>query len=238
MTSRVAIVKSAGRADAFAEAVLGQGLTPVLVSPFLVEEHEDAHQGLCTALTRRVAWLAVTSPHAAVEVLEMFSMESFNVAAVGQGTASALQAIGFEIDVVGDGGAEELGAKIVEAGLTKGDVVVHACGEDSRTELRRAIEAAGGVYVPVVVYRMVPDPIGERAASGEFAAVIVGSPGLARRAATLFPSRPIAIAIGRTTASALRDIGWPAAAVAARPTAADVAAALAAALGHGRSGSP
>ena len=232
MTVRVAIVKSAGRADAFAEAVRALGLTPVLVSPFQVEEHDDAHRDLCRAFTGRVAWFAVTSPHACVEVLEMFCMESFKVAAVGQGTASALQALGFEVDLVGDAGAESLGAKIVDAGLARGDVVVHACGEDARPELRRVIEAAGGVYVPVVVYEMVPDPVGERAATGEFAAVVVGSPNLARRAAELFPSRPPAVAIGRTTASAMRDLGWTPAAVAARPVPQDVAAALESALGR------
>lgn len=232
MEDRVAIVKSAGRADAFAQAVRGLSMTPVLVSPFQVEEHENAHRELCSALTGSVAWFAVTSPHAAVDVLEMFCMEPFKVAAVGQGTASALQALGFEVDLVGDGGAESLGRKIVAAGLPPGAVVVHACGEDARPELRRVIEAAGGVYRPVVVYEMVPDAVGERAAVGEFAAVVVGSPNLARRAKDLFPARPPAVAIGRTTAAAMRDLGWPPAAVAATPTPDDVAAALKRALGR------
>jgi uroporphyrinogen-III synthase len=233
VTSRVAIVKSAGRADAFAEAVRALGFTPVLVSPFQVEPVEDAHARMCAALTGSVAWLAVTSPHA-VEHLEMFSMETFRVAAVGQGTATALQSAGYdEIHVVGDGGAESLATKIVEAGIEPGDVVVHPCGEDSRQELRRVIEAAGARYVPVPVYRMVADPIGERAATGEFVAVVVGSPNLARRAAELFPKRPPAVAIGRTTAAALRDLGWPPAAVAAKPVADDVAAALQRVLGAG-----
>jgi uroporphyrinogen-III synthase len=227
---RVAIVKSAGRADAFADAVRGLGLTPVLVSPFQVEEHEAAHHEMCAALTGRVAWLAVTSPHAAVGVLALFAMEPFRVAAVGRGTASALQALDFDVDVVGDAGADALGWKIVAAGLKPGETVVHACGEDARPDLRRVVEGAGAVYLPVVVYRMVPDPVGERAASGEFDAVVIGSPNLAQRAAQLFPSHPPAVAIGRTTASALRELGWPPAAVAALPTADDVAAALAHAL--------
>jgi len=228
---RVAIVKSAGRADAFAEAVRELGCTPVLVSPFRVEEHDDAHEELTKALAQRVAWFAVTSPHATVDVLEMFSSGSFRVAAVGQGTASALQSRGFDVDLVGEGGAEALGWKIVAAGLAAGDVVVHACGEDARPELRRVVEGAGGVYVPVIVYRMVRDPVGERAATGEFAAVVVGSPNLAHRAAELFPARPPSVAIGRTTAAALRDLGWPPAAVAAMPTAEDVASALERVLG-------
>ena len=232
MTDRVAIVKSAGRADVFAEAVRELGCTPVLVSPFRVEEREDANDDLGKALTSRVAWFVVTSPHASVDAIEMFCMEPFRVAAVGQGTASALQSRGFEVEIVGEGGAEALGRQIVAAGLTAGGVVVHACGEDARPELRRVIEGAGGLYVPVIVYRMVRDPVGERAAHGEFAAIVVGSPNLAHRAAELFPARPPAVAIGRTTAAALRDLGWPPAAVAAKPTAQDVAAALRSVLGR------
>ncbi len=230
MTARVAIVKSAGRADAFAQAVREIGLVPVLVSPFRVEEDDDAFEELRKVLAGSVAWLAVTSPNAVVEVLEQFHKRSFRVAAVGQGTATALQGLGFDVTLVGDGGAEALGWKIVAAGLAPGDVVVHACGEDARQELKRVVAGAGGVYKPVVVYRMAPDPVGERAAEGEFAAVLVGSPNLAQRAAELFPSHPPAVAIGRTTASAMRDLGWPPAAVAAAPTPDDAAAALQRAL--------
>lgn len=230
MTARVAIVKSAGRADAFAQAVREIGLVPVLVSPFRVEEDDDAQAALRKALAGRVAWLAVTSPHAAVESLEAFRKRDFRVAAVGQGTATALQGLGFDVTLVGEGGSEALGWKIVAAGLGPGDAVVHACGEDARQELRRVVEGAGGQYVRVVVYRMVADPVGERAAEGEFAAVVVGSPNLAHRAMELFPSRPPAVAIGRTTAAALRDLGWPPAAVAAAPTPDDAASALQRAL--------
>jgi uroporphyrinogen-III synthase len=227
---RVAIVKSAGRADSFADAVRGLGLVPVLVSPFQVEPLDEAHGELCAAFTPRTAWCAVTSPHA-VPHLDMFTCETFRLAAVGRGTASALRSIGFdEIALVGEGGAESLAWKIVAAGLAPGDRVVHPCGEDARPEMRRVIEEAGGKYVPTPVYRMVPDPVGERAAQGEFAAVVVGSPNLARRAAELFPARPASVAIGRTTAAALRDLGWTPISVAATPTPDDVAAALARAL--------
>lgn len=230
MTGRVAIVKSAGRADPFAEAIRGAGFTPVLVSPFQVEEVPGAREALAEALASRPAWVAVTSPHA-VPVLEGADLRGARVAAVGAGTATAMQSAGFdEIAIVGEAGAESLGAKIVAAGVARGDAVLHPCGEDARADLGRVLAAAGARYVAVPVYRMVEDAVGERAATGAFAAVVVGSPNLARRAADLFPAHPPAIAIGRTTAAALRDLGWPPAAVAARPTPSDVAAALAAAL--------
>jgi len=228
--ARVAIVKSAGRADAFAEAVRAIGLAPVLVSPFRIEPVDDARDEVRLALIDGAAWLVVTSPHAAPHVAGLAS-GAFKVAAVGQGTASALQSAGFDdIALVGDGGGEALAERIVAAGLAAGGRVVHPCAEDARQEMRRVVERAGGVYVPVPVYRAVADAVGERAATGEFAAVVVGSPNLARRAVELFPARPPAVAVGRTTASALRDVGWPPAAVAATPTPADVAAALKRAL--------
>jgi uroporphyrinogen-III synthase len=226
---RVAIVKSAGRADPFADAVRGLGFTPVLVSPFRVEEIEDAASRLDAALAKGVKWLAVTSPHAAIPRLARAASCAARVAAVGEGTASALHALGCRVDLVGDAGAEALGRRIAATDLAPGDVVVHACGEDARQELRRVVEEAAATYLPVVVYRMVPDPVGERAAAGDFVAVVVGSPNLARRACDLFPRHPPAIAIGRTTAAALRDLGWSPAAVAATSSPSDVAAALASA---------
>jgi len=235
MTSpaRVAIVKSAGRADAFADAVREIGLAPVLVSPFQIEPIDGARAAVGAALgAKGTTWLVVTSPHA-VDACDGFVPEWFDVAAVGPGTASALQSREFNVDLIGEGGAESLGRQIVAMGVAPGDRVVHPCGEDARQELRRVIEGAGGTYVAVPVYRAVPDAVGERAAAGEFAAVVVGSPNLARRAYDLFPSRPPAVAIGRTTASALRDLGWTPAAVAATPTPEDVAAALTRALRRG-----
>lgn len=225
---RVAIVKSAGRADAFAEAVRGLGFVPVLVSPFREEPVAGGDAALAEALARRPRWIAVTSPHA-VRALEphLDQVARLSLTAVGPGTASALHSIGLRPAVVGDAGGEALARRMVAAGLVAGDVVVHPCAEESRRELGDALSAAGAVVLAVPVYRMVEDPVGERAAAGEFRAVVVGSPRLARRAAALFPKRPPAVAVGRTTAAAMRDLGWPPAQVAAMPTPEDVAGALA-----------
>ncbi len=226
--ARVALVKSAGRADVFAVAIRKAGFVPVLVSPFRVEAVEGASESLAAGLGRRPEWVAVTSPHAAPSLEEHRErIAGLRIAAVGQGTASSLQSIGLRPLVIGEAGGAALAAAMVDAGLRTGDVVLHPCGQRVRPELGEALRSAGAVVRPVVVYRMVDDPVGERAADGEFAAVIVGSPRLAERAAGLFPDRPRAIAIGRTTAAALRDLGWPPVAVAARATAADVVGALA-----------
>jgi uroporphyrinogen-III synthase len=233
---RVALVKSAGRADAFAEAVRGVGMVPVLVSPFREEQldPDPADVAFVARADAARAWIAVTSPHA-VPALERWRKDiplaGLHLAAVGAGTATALQAAGFRPEVVGDAGGAALARRMLDAGLRRGDPVVHPCGEESRHELADVLATAGVRVLAVAVYRMVPDPVGERAAQGAFAAVVVGSPRLAHRASELFRApRPPAIAIGRTTAAALRDLGWTPAAVAATPTPQDVAAALRAAV--------
>lgn len=231
--ARVAIVKSAGRADAFAEAVREAGFVPVLVSPFRCDPVAGAERALAEALSG-AAWVAVTSPHA---VAALAAQRAFlgraRIAAVGAGTASALHAEGLRAEIVGEMGGAALARKMTDEGVRRGDVVVHPCGVPARPELREALEAEGAAVRSVPVYEMAPDSVGERAAQGEFACVVVGSPRLAERASSLFPSRPPAIAVGRTTAAALRDLGWQPAAVAAQPTPRDVAAAVRAVAGSG-----
>lgn len=224
---RVALVKSAGRADAFAAAVHAAGGVPVLVAPFRREDVPHADAYLRAALLPPPDWVAVTSPHAAAVIGRVLPRGAgVRVAAVGPGTASALHSAGVRPDLIGDGGGTELGEALLAAGCAAGDTVVHAAGEPSRPELRARLAAEGVEVVTVSVYRMVPDPVGERSAAGRFDAVVVGSPRLAARAAELFEPRPPVVAIGRTTAAALRDLGWAPAAVAARPTPDDVEGAL------------
>ncbi|MCE9637531.1 MAG: uroporphyrinogen-III synthase [Planctomycetes bacterium] len=242
---RVAIVKSAGRADAFAKAVEQMGFVPVLVSPFR-EERIDGQDASFERLLRRgptpipgrpaagpPRWVAVTSPNAAW-VLESVNPwpDDVRIAVVGQGTASAVLATGRRVDLVGDAGGKALARRMIESDLAPGDVVLFPCGDETRPELTAELGDADVHVVTIPVYRMVDDPVGERAATGEFAAVVVGSPRLGERALRLFPSpRPPAIALGRTTAAALVAYGWPPAAVAAEATPEAVVEALRIALG-------
>lgn len=216
-TRRVALFKSAGRAEGFAQAVRDAGGEPVLVSPYRCEDHADAVPCLRDALRSGATWAVATSPHAAPS-LALALDEGFDVrvAAVGPGTAGALHTSGVRTRLVGDGGGADLAAAMIALGCGAGDVVVHAAGEPLRHELREALEAAGARVLTVPVYSMVADAVGERALTGRFAAVVVASPRLAQRAAELFgdASRPPAVAVGDSTAAALRGAGWPPAAVA------------------------
>ena len=235
---RVALVKSAGRADAFAAALRAAGFVPVLVAPFRREALERGERELGDALGyaralvvgagRRGTWLAVTSANAVAALTGLRGqLAGTRIAAVGGGTATALHAAGLAAEVVGDSGGAALARRMLAAGLVAGDTVVHACAEDTRPELADVLAAAGVHVRAIAVYRMVRDAVGERAAAGTFHAVVVASPRLAARALELFARRPPAVAVGRTTAAALRDLGWTPAAVAASASPQDVAAAVA-----------
>jgi len=242
---RVAIVKSAGRADPFAKAVAELGFVPVLISPYREERMEGQDQSFERLLRRgpsplpgraalgRPTWVAITSPNAAwvLEAVRPWP-DDVRVAAVGPGTASTVHALGLRTHLVGEAGGKALARQMLAAGLAAGDVVLFPCGEETRPELSSELADAKVHVVTIPVYRMIDDPVGERAVTGEFAAVVVGSPRLGERAVQLFPApRPPAIAVGRTTAQALRQDGWTPAAVAERPTPEDVVAALRAVLG-------
>ena len=238
---RVALVKSAGRADAFGRALREAGFVPVLVSPFQREVITDGEREFTDALAFAVGltdmaasggagattWVAVTSAQAlpALEAAGHF-LRGVRIAAVGGGTAMSLNAAGLPAGVVGDAGGAALGLAMLRAGLRPGSVVFHPCNEDARPEFARVLTEAGVDVRAIPVYRMIPDVVGERSAVGAFHAVVVASPRLAQRAMELFPARPPVVAVGRTTAAALRDLGWPPVAVAASPSPVDVAAAV------------
>jgi len=225
---RVALVKSAGRAEPYGDAIREAGAVPVLVSPYRVEPVEGSLDVLSGLLAHGPAWLALTSTHA-VPVLETLAgrLGDVRVAAVGPGTATALQATGLRPSLVGEAGGGALARQMIAAGAGPGDLVIHAAGEVVHGALAEELRAGGCEVEVVPVYRMVPDPVGERAAGGAFAAVVVGSPRLAERAAELFPARPPVVALGATTADALRRLGWEPAAVAERTRPEDITEALA-----------
>ena len=217
-TARVALVKSATRAESFLDALRAAGLQGVLVSPFVREEIDGAAERLQAELSRGADWVAVTSPSAA-PVLARVAVHGAQVAAVGTGTASALVATGLEVTVVGDRGGEALGAHMYAAGLRAGDRVVHPCGADVRPELAASLCAHGATVVAVPVYRMLPDPVGERAAQeGRFDALVVTSPRNALRALSLFDPLPPLVAVGETTSEVLLRAGVAAVATATDPS--------------------
>lgn len=134
------------------------------------------------------------------------------VAAVGPGTAARLVEHGVEAHVVGDAGGAALGALLVARGI-QGKRVLLPRAEGGNDELKAVLDAAGADVVCVDVYRSVAvdveedvlDDIGDDGPR----ALLLTSP---RRAKGLFekvklPDDIVVVALGATTADAVRDLG-------------------------------
>jgi len=152
------------------------------------------------------------------------------LAALGAGTAAALEARGHRADLVGGGDAGTTALALVAA-TRSGERVGLVQGELARPTLRSLLEEAGRDVRAATVYRTLTRPW-----DGDPADVTVfASPSAVRAfgAGALARTRPVAI--GATTLQELKDLG-AAASVAASPDVEGVAAAIEAAaadLGEG-----
>ena len=138
------------------------------------------------------------------------------VGSVGPGTSAALRARGAFVDVEGDGGGAALGRALLAARDVRGRRVLFPRAQEGREELIAALEAAGATVDVVPAYRFVPVS-DARAATTE----AVSSVSRQRRALVLTSPRrveelkaagvswvDVVVAIGATTAEALRSHGF------------------------------
>ncbi len=191
---------------------------------------------------RGVAALALTSRHgaqAALTLLGAARLRAFRAAGgvlgcVGPATARILLRAGIEVDLIASPAtAAGLGAGLV-ARLPRGATVAHLCGDRARPELGAAVHQAGMAYAALPVYRNAASAapradVASRALRADL--VLVFAPSAAERLYSLLPAlrqRP-ALAIGPTTAAALRT-SHGVAPIAVAESGADWVPALAAAL--------
>jgi uroporphyrinogen-III synthase len=175
-------------------------------------------------------WLAFTSPRAVAAVAELVAAPSIHerddgsrsrprVAAVGAATARALRARGWPVDLVAGGtGAAGLARALVAGPADVGDRVLFPAGSRARDTLTGALAQSGLRVTRVEAYRTVVHPppaaelrhdLAEPADALTFAspsAVEGVDRGMRGRLAERIGARP-AVAIGPTTADALRRRG-------------------------------
>ncbi len=160
--------------------------------------------------------------------------------AVGPGTAAVLHAAGIVVHVPdGVRDAVSLATAMVAALGATGRVLVPRA-EDGRDDGISILQAAGLEVLPITAYRTRPTPAADAALTAGRAALARG--GVAVACALFAPSQVTAldalvgirslgalpfVAIGETTASALRAAGAAVIAVAARPTPEGLAGAVA-----------
>jgi uroporphyrinogen-III synthase/uroporphyrinogen III methyltransferase/synthase len=169
-------------------------------------------------------------------------LSSRSLAAVGPATSARLAA-GLRPPDLAAAEASGEGLARALAGLVGGKRVLLPRAAEGRPELFAGLSGAGAEVTTVEAYRTLPVPrerllpLAGWIERGEVDAVAFASPSAVRAvAAALLALRPklrhaLLAAIGPTTAAALCEAGLPVGVVAAHPTGAELADAIAAALG-------
>jgi uroporphyrinogen-III synthase len=208
----------------------------VLAVPLLELEPPTDPRPLQAAaeLLRRFSWVAFASERAVTALVEaartagtLEVLRTRKLAAVGPGTAAALSAHGLEPALVAAVATAEGLAEALLPRLQAGDSVLLPAAEQGRRALEEGLLAAGVPVERVAAYRSGPagtSPAGwAEVVARPPRCVLFGSP----RTVEAFLSLPgaeglagkvRAVAVGPTTAAALRARGWEPAAVAAAPT--------------------
>lgn len=233
----VRVVLTRGQADLgpYARA-LGPSVEAVAL-PLLAEapltDPEKAALTAALATPRPwILWLASARAVApAVAALSTAGSDPPPTVTVGARTAAVAAAAGLPAEALGDDAVAAATALIARG--VAGATVIAPRAAGGRDDGLALLTAAGARVVAVTAYRMAPrapdDPaLAEGlAALATAAAVLVFAPSQAAALLALCPRPPPCVAIGETTAAALRAAGVAPAAVAAHPDPTAMAAALA-----------
>ncbi|UWF77378.1 MULTISPECIES: uroporphyrinogen-III synthase [Microbacterium] len=228
---RVLVPRGGPWGDGVAASLRAQGAVPV-VAP-LINFAPAADQGVLEAALERLQsghydWLTITSA-TTVDVLFAHRVKipsRTKVAAVGETTAAALQAVGYEVSLVPDqdnsaeGMAEQLIALEPEPRR-----ILSLRSEIAKPVLSVMLNLAGHDVDSVVAYRTVGVPVTERirrdVESGRINAILITSGSVAQQVREQFPDIPdttLLAAIGPRTAKDARRAGLPISVVADKQT--------------------
>jgi uroporphyrinogen-III synthase len=232
---RVLVPRPRERAEQLCFLLEDEG-AEVLAVPLLELEPPTDPRPLQAAaeLLRRFAWVAFASERGVTALVDaartagtLDVLRTRKLAAVGPGTAAALGAHGLEATLVASVSSGEGLAEALVPRLAPGEVVLLPAAEDGRRELEDGLRAAGVAVERVGAYRSRPagaEPEGwAEVVAHPPRCVLFGSPRtveafLALPGAEALVRRVRAVAVGPTTATALRGRGWEPAAIASAPT--------------------
>ncbi|WP_102193316.1 uroporphyrinogen-III synthase [Microbacterium aurantiacum] len=228
---RVLVPRGGPWGDGVAASLRTQGAVPV-VAPLINFAPTTDQAALDRALEQLAAgefdWLTITSA-TTVDVLfahRAVVPRSTRIAAVGETTAAALQAVGYEVDLVpeDDNSAEGMAAQLI-ALESEPRRILTLRSEIAKPVLTRSLIEAGHDVQSVVAYRTVGVPVTERikrdVENGRINAILITSGSVAEQVREQFPDIPdntLLAAIGPRTASDARKAGLPISVVADRQT--------------------
>ena len=205
----IAVTRARPQASALAARLRDLGAT-VIEAPAIAIEPIDAE----LPDLERYDLLCLTSPNGARRLLEIArdarSLAGPRIAAIGPGTADALRAGGIEPDLTP---ARSVAEGLVEA---LADVEVRhallARGEEGRDVLPDALRATGAEVDILVLYRTLPQPLGDEARAAALGAddLVFASASAAKafHAAAGTLEGPRIVSIGPATSAAIRALGF------------------------------
>lgn len=199
MSRRVLVTGPAGRTEDYAEAARTSGWEPLVTELIRIEEC-----GLQSEIPTWVDLVCVTSKHALGTLRKLAEkLRSVPVAVVGERTAAAVREIGYTVEHGPTRTAAELGSQLVSA-LSPGAVVLWPRGSVS-DDLAKLLRISGIDVHDPVVYRTLPIESPDPPPAAD--AVLLTSPSAVYAyAVRVSPGdHGTAIAIGPTTAAAIRD---------------------------------
>ncbi|MEW1962494.1 uroporphyrinogen-III synthase [Microbacterium sp. NPDC077644] len=228
---RVLVPRGGPWGDGVAASLRSQGATPV-VAPLINFGPTTDQAALDDALEKLAAgeydWLTITSA-TTVDVLfahRAVVPKSTKIAAVGETTAAALQAVGYEVALVPDTDNSAAGMAQQLIGLEpEPRRILTLRSEIAKPVLTRSLIAAGHDVSSIVAYRTVGVPVTERirrdVESGRINAILITSGSVAEQVREQFPDIPdetLLAAIGPRTANDARRAGLPITVVADKQT--------------------
>ncbi|MBT2483727.1 MULTISPECIES: uroporphyrinogen-III synthase [unclassified Microbacterium] len=228
---RILVPRGGPWGDGVAASLRSHGAVPV-VAPLINFAPTTDQAGLDVALEQLAAgafdWLTVTSA-TTVDVLfahRAVVPRSTKIAAVGETTAAALQAVGYEVALVPDqdNSAEGMAEQLI-ALETQPRRILALRSEIAKPVLSKLLSQAGHDVASVVAYRTVGVPVTERirrdVENGRINAILITSGSVAEQVRAQFPHIPddtLLAAIGPRTAKDARKAGLSVSVVADKQT--------------------
>ena len=248
MTMRVIVTRPSGQTHTLEGALRDQGLEPVLVPSIAVTiDPPGGRLDTAARVLHTFDWVLVTSANGARAILKAAervstALDTPRWAAIGNGTAEALEREGMAVDFrPSHPDARTLAAELP---IRPGQDVVLLRGDLADDELPRILRERGAEVIEVVAYRTVEAPASSRSmlrdalASDPPAAVLFASGSAVRGVVALAQAdgldltRIPAICNGPTSAGEATRLGFAAISTAPTPDAASLAATAAAFLAH------
>lgn len=229
---RILVPRGGPWGDGVAASLRDRGAVPV-VAPLINFAPTTDQAALDTALRRLAGgeydWLTVTS---ATTVDVMFAHRaivprSTRIAAVGETTAAALQAVGYEVALVPeeDNSAAGMAEQLIALETQERRRILALRSEIAKPVLSVLLQEAGHDVDSVVAYRTVGVPVTDRikrdVENGRINAILITSGSVAEQVREQFPQIPdetLLAAIGPRTAKDADKAGLPITVVADRQT--------------------